>query len=202
MTIWVPVVAALGASLLTIIGTFGLQAYRDGGAKQDQRRLERRDAYAQLLATSMTVAYLGGVHHLAMQLRSGLGEGIDIALRIRRPLDPFELGELNLRYLQPLNEAWAHIWAIGSPDAVKAGNSVVDKCAAYFGVVSELGKARTGPWARFRSSKWTPEQVRKQEAALRELAVARKELAEVTRRELGSLPAQLFLEGGPPRLSA
>ncbi|MCW2539252.1 MAG: hypothetical protein JWN95_977 [Frankiales bacterium] len=53
------------------------------------------------------------------KLRSGFGEGIDIATRIRKPLDPLQLHDWIAQEFDPLNTAWSEIWTSGDQELVR-----------------------------------------------------------------------------------
>jgi hypothetical protein len=88
---WAPVVAALGASFLTILGSVGLfqwQHWRDNRASAKTAKLA---AYGELYARTFTYAQRAEAIGLVKRIRSGITEGIDVTLRHRKPVDVFEL---------------------------------------------------------------------------------------------------------------
>jgi hypothetical protein len=81
---------------------------------------------------------------------------------------------------------------IGSKEAIAAANDVVDQCGVVMGVATERGKAMPSVLRDIIGEKWTQEQLDQWEKELRILALARKRLGEVARRETGMKIAELF----------
>lgn len=197
--IWAPVIAALGSSALTALVAFGIDWRGARRQRDEQRRLERRDAYAKLLAITLTISQTAFALRTTIELRLGITEGIDVALRMRQPLDLLDLYYDRLRRdLVPLNEAWASVWTFGTTKAVKSANRLVDRAADVMGTATARGEARAGLVRLFLGEKWTPEQHERWKTAVRELALARKKFAEIARDELGSEVAELFLQPDNP----
>ncbi len=189
--------AALGSALLTGAIALGLQSRRLRHEDSEQRRLERRDAYAQLYATSAMVDLIANSFHVAMQSRSGIGDNFDVTLYHRRPVDPLELHDRMYQVLDPLSRAAASVRIIGSKDAVLVANKLFNKASTVMDKATETGEARSGFLRRFQKEKWTPEQNDARSAAGHALAQARRELAELARREIGSEFAELFVVPEP-----
>lgn len=91
--LWVPVIAALGSSALTGMVAFGLEWWRSSRAGRATQAERRNRAYSMLLARSGVIIHVAGGFHIAMQVRSGLAEGVNVMLGKQRPLDPLELVE-------------------------------------------------------------------------------------------------------------
>ena len=114
-----------------------------------------------------------------MIMRSGLGEAIDVATHVRKPIDPIEHSQWITQDLGELFAAQAAVWLLGNEaliagasEVVEAARVVTDKAIA----LSEEQKAQlSGGLARFRPLKKDP----RIEAELRE---AQLELGHVCRR--------------------
>jgi hypothetical protein len=158
-----------------------------------QQRRERREAYTQLLTAAMMVVHTVGMLRLAVEVRSGLKEGIDVALHVRKPIEPFEIDDHLRRDFGPLFEAWTHIWMIGSPEAIQKANRLLDSAVEVLGAGTTRGEANVGLDRWLLGDKWTPQQMELFQGKVRELGAARKEFAELARKELGSEMAELFL---------
>lgn len=190
--LWVPVIAALGSSFLTGLVAFGLEWWRSYRADKSARAERRARAYSMLLAQSGVIAYVASGLHLTMQVRSGLGEGLNVMLGKRNLLDPLELTDRLRAELQPLYEAWSEVWAVGSKEAISEANDLVARCGDVMGVATQQGEARPGLLRMIAGEKWTQEQLDQWQEELRGLAEARRRLGVIARREVGVEVADLF----------
>ena len=186
---WAVVAAGLGGSALTAAGTWvvGRQGARHD--RRQRRREEVRAAYSGLLASSAVVAHHARALHIAMEVRSGLKEGVDLT---RKSLDPLDLFEQMRLTLAPLNEAWAQVWTVGSESGIRVANRVITQCAAVMGAATTQGEAGNKFSRMVVGQKWTKEQLDAWTAEERALAAARRDLALLARRELGSEIADVF----------
>jgi hypothetical protein len=194
--VWAPVVAALGASLLTMLGTWGLYQLQRRHTSRAAERQGQFAAYLEVLSRSFTFALRASALGDAMRLRSGLGEGLSIALWHSRPLDPLDLHDWMDKDYRPLTDAWTQVWAVGTQQAIDAADGVMMACRelmttatdrpvrgwilrAYKGLVGEV---------------WTKEQLAKYDSALTKLAEERVAFLKVLRREMGNDVVELALE--------
>lgn len=192
--VWIPLLAAFGASALTGVAAFGVSAWQASRAEKDVLATQRRHAYSRLLAVTGNVVHSAHVLRLTQELRSGVGEGIDVALRVRKPLDPFELGQWMRNDLEPMYSAWSEVWTVGTPEAVTLGNRVVDLVGQIVGESTTKGEARHPVATWLLGAKWTEEQVEEWHDLVGLLASARRDLADLARRETG-LEVANFLSG-------
>jgi hypothetical protein len=188
VSIWAPVVAALGASALTGALGFGGIWWQQRRRDQTASEAEKGEAYHQLIAHSLPFLMRARTLRLTMERRSGIGEGLDVVMRLRRPTDPMELYDWFAKGFEPLNEAWAKVQTIGSTDAETAATELVDACADVLEVATEMGTARGKVSTALRGVEWTAGQRDDLEAAIERVGTARKGLIEVARRELGRDP--------------
>jgi len=198
--LWVPVVAALGSSALTGLVAFGLEWWRSHVAGRAALSERRARAYTRLLARSGVIVHIAGGFHLAMQVRSGLAEGVNVMLGKQRPLDPLELMERMRADIEPLYEAWSEVWAVGSKEAIAEANDLVDKCGDVMSAATRPGEAVPRFMQVIAGEKWTPAQLDQWDKEVRALAEARRRLAVTTRRELGIEVAELFTGGQSKQL--
>lgn len=190
--VWATVVAALGSSFLTGLVAFGLDE-RKARRRQRESLLDlRHRSYARLLVAAGLIAHAADALHVAMEVRSGIGEGANVTLRNREPVDPLELYERLRQDLQPVYEAWSEVWTIGTPDAIPLANHLVDKCGSVVGTATTRGTARNLVSRLLAGEKWTEEQLVAWAEERRALSEARKSLAELARRESGLEVAELF----------
>lgn len=190
--IWAPIAAALGASALTAAVAIRIERHRAGSAAQAVLQESKAAAYASLIAHAGLVAHTAHALHEAMRLRSGLSEGIDVALRTRKPLDPLEIHDQLRRDLEPLYAAWALVWSYGSAEGVHTANDVIDGCAAVMGAATQRGSARGAVLRALAGEKWNPDQLHEWAKNLGELAEARKQLTVIARREIGTDIPEVF----------
>jgi hypothetical protein len=154
VSIWAPVVAALGTGVIGFGGVLWQQFRRDRRAALT----EKSDAYYRLIAHCLSFAVRAGTVRNAMRVRSGLNERLDLALRLRRPLDPMEVHDWFAQGYEPMNQAWSTIQVVGSVDAVRVAKELMDACADMVALAGELGRAR-GPFGTYlRGLEWTSDQ--------------------------------------------
>jgi hypothetical protein len=134
-----------------------------------------------------------------MQIRSGLGEGIDVATRVRRPLDPFEFHDWFAQGFTPINDAWSAIQIVGSPKTVEAATSLVDACADLVALATEAGNARGRVGTALRGQEWTPEQQERFAQATTHVMRAREAFVSVARQESGNESAVPDIQLAEPR---
>jgi hypothetical protein len=185
VSIWAPVVAAIGASGLTGLSGFGTIWWQ-------QRRLDRREAqakkeqaYSQLIAHSLSFTIRAGALRNAMQMRSGLGEGLDVVTGTRKPLDPLEFHDWFAQGTGPINEAWSTIEVIGTPDAVRAATALVDACADLVGIATRPGEARGKVATVVKGLAWTPAQQNALDEATKRVMKERSAFIRICRLEMG-----------------
>lgn len=167
MSIWAPVAAALGASLLTGGFGFGTILWQQRKRDQGDAAAQKSEAYHQLISHSLSFTIRAQALRNTMRSRSGLNERIDLALRLRRPIDPMELHDWFAQGHEPMNQAWSRIEVIGSPDAVDAATQLLDACADYVRMATELGTARGRVATYLKGLQWTREQEDALEATAR-----------------------------------
>jgi len=190
---WIPVIAALGASLLTTVAVFGVELLREYHAKRSAAGDHRRNAYARFLDASATFINRASEAHEIRRIATGamapasIKNGVDFLQKFNRELDP-------------LMHAWSAVWLSGSSDAIKAANKLIDATTPTMRAASAQGKAVPALVARIVGEKWTEQQERDFLEALRKIGVLRKEFADVARHEIGEPIADLF--GGIERTDA
>jgi hypothetical protein len=184
-----PLLAALGASLLTIAGSFGLTQHQATLRRQEARARERAAAYGDLLSRSlemmMRVRAVGEVMRLrssrrqpGVQRLQGVGQfGFQGVLDWIGPA------------FQPFADAWSRVSAAGSRDAVNAGNDLVR--AIYSLLSTAVSPAPECGWllAFLDGRPWTGSQCSSYETAIHLVITYRGEFITVMRRELGAPPA-------------
>lgn len=140
--LWAPVVAAIGASSLTGLAAFGIALWQARRTERNALAGARRAAYAQLIAATGLMVHSGWMLRVTMEMRSGLGEGLDAALRIRRPVDPMDLDAWMRRDVDPLYSAWADVWTVGTPAAVSIANRLVERMGEIVNKDAARGESR------------------------------------------------------------
>jgi len=190
--LWIPVIAALGSSLLTGFAAFGLAWWQAKSTEKAARAERQSRAYALLLTRSLIIAHLASDLHIMMETRSGLKEGLDVTLRFKKMLDPLELADRLRAEQQPLYEAWSEVWVVGSKAAIPIANDLITHCANIIGAATQRGKARP-LWLRgITGEKWTKQQLDQWQEELRNLAETRRKLGIIARQEAGIEVADLF----------
>src|ERR1035438_2662887 len=112
-TAWAVVAAALGASFLTVVGTWWLDVRRDVRARRRADREQLISACNELVSSAMGLMLRTGILAEAAILRSGLTEGLDIAMHHRKPIDPVELGDWLNSDVRQMLSSQAVVWQLG-----------------------------------------------------------------------------------------
>lgn len=184
--VWATVVAALGASFLTILGSFGLfqwQRWRDSRAST---RASKEAAYSELHARAWAVARRVGTLGLAKQFRSGIAEGVAVSLGQRKALDVFQLHEWLEADFRPLADAYSRVCLVGSQEAIEIANKLLSACSDLIGTATATDSQQS-PIVRFiKGERPTVEQVKAFEAAQTRLFKELEALVAVARREVGN----------------
>jgi hypothetical protein len=194
---WAVVVAALGAAFLTIAGTFWLERWRlaRSGREADEGKL--REACVQMDSHALRLVVRANAIYLTALVRSGLGEGLDILLHQRKPLDPMELTDWLSQDFGPMLEAQSFIELVGDRDLIQAAASLVVAAVEVVGKASSVGEPlgrRDGESIRERGLRWgrrlaavrkDPELEKEIQRATRDLGRQVRRFASVTRKRLG-----------------
>lgn len=183
-SLWVPVIAALGAAGLTAVAAIGVELVREDHAAKGQERTERREAYIRLLKAAALFITLATTIREIRKLSTGPGAMV----RISDPLG-FMVG-IN-RDLAPMWDAWSEVWLHGSQEAVTAANRVIDSTQPVIGLANVKGEGRSPFTAAFLGEKWTADQEKAFTRGLAGVGKARLEFAAVARKELGAGVADL-----------
>jgi hypothetical protein len=188
-------IAALGAAALTALASLGVIATQEWLRRREAECRALQAAVATLLTRSVGVALQARYMGEMMKVRSGLGEGLDIALHHRKPLDLFELYGWMARERGPLDAAWSDVWCRGDQLTVQLANKLVGTCSDLLGVSTNRQPVGNG-WDRARrwvgGDRWTPEMLEGHQAATEALAEARRDLAAHARLVLGYPSVELF----------
>lgn len=196
MSLWVPVVAALGASLLTSLGAWGLEALRQRDARAGRAGDLRHAAYVAFAQSANGMLMTGQMLRALLQLRSGLASSMAEALRLRRPIDPVELLWRMKGELQPILDAQSALLACGTPAAAAASRVVAEAAASYL----RAATAMTGRQRRWLGLvKLQPNAEQEQEASTRltEVGDAVRAFLAVVRDDLGQDALPTIIEASP-----
>jgi hypothetical protein len=189
------VIAALGASALTGAASLGVVTLQERIRSRSADRDTLAAAVTAMLSRSMAVMWRAQAMGLQMRMRSGLSEGADVALRLRKPADALELNDWMAIDMAPLNEAWSVIWARGDQETVRLANALLDKCSVLLAAATATEPAGTAT-ARLRrwaaGEKWTPELQAALDRAVKDVAHAREHLAQYARTLLKLRSVTLF----------
>jgi hypothetical protein len=142
-TAWAVVAAALGSSFLTIVGTFWLERWRAKRADHGTSSDRLREACIHMCSHAMALALRGNALYLTAIFRSGIGEGLDVALYHRRPLDVMELTSWLFEDLRPMLEAQSLIEITGDHDLIRATADLVLAGMAVVGKASDVARSRS-----------------------------------------------------------
>lgn len=182
---WIPVIAALGASLLTTVAVVGVELLRQHDAQEGHRSLQRRDAYSRFLFTSAKFINIATEVHTIRRLATG----ITPAARIKNGVE--FIRQFN-RDAEPLFQAWSEVWLVGSTRAIEVANRLITASMPAMSMAAAKGEALPDLIARLFGERWKDQQERDFNDALGKIGLLRKEFAEVARREIGEPAADVF----------
>lgn len=184
MSLWVPVVAALGASVLTSLATLALEWRRRVDARRSQTRQVRLSAYIDLIQAANGVLMTGVSTRALLQSRSGLASSLSEALRLRRPIDDGQLVWRMKDELQPILDAQAAVLTCGTPAAAAASRDVVDTAIAYVNTATAMTERQR---LLMGIIKWRPDERQEKAAQTRldEVGGAVRAFVAIARRDLG-----------------
>jgi len=184
-SLWIPVIAALGASLLTGLVAFGSEAIRDWRSQASDADRRRRDAYVEfLIAAAGQIALVSMVREIRK-----MGTGLKPAVTIE---DPIAFLEKFNRESIALFAAWTRVWLHGSQEAITIANRFVDAVIPAAGSATAEGKARPSWLSRLRGEAWTPEQDKAFHDAVQKLGLIRIEFAKAARKELREADVEML----------
>jgi hypothetical protein len=157
-SIWVPVIAALGASGLTGAIGFGALAWQQRRIDRSAQAAAQTQAHRLLIEHSLSFTMLANTLRQTAEVRAGLSDGLEAALGIRRPLDPLVLYDRLAAVFGPVNTAWTTIKVSGALETVQLADHLVRACADLLEVAGEVGTARGRIRTKLRGPRWTIEQ--------------------------------------------
>jgi hypothetical protein len=185
-------IAGLGGACIGIGGGVAVAAIQARRQTRSERNGARAAAYSRLIATTGLLMHTAQTLRLAMQFRSGINEGLDIALRLRKPMDLFDLNTELRKDLEPLYQAWAEVWTVGTQEAIATANELIGLATMVMGTATARGEGRGGIARALIGEKWMPEQLAAWERSIAELAQCRRQFGEIARAELGHDVADLW----------
>ena len=127
---WAVVAAALGASFLTIAGSFWLERWRGRQAARTSWHDQLRTACGQLNSHAISPTLRSNALYLTTILRSGIGEGLDVVLYHRKSIDPLELTGWLLPDWEAITQAQMSIELFGDEDLIRSAAEVVLRAMA------------------------------------------------------------------------
>lgn len=200
MSLWVPVVAALGAALLSTLGTLGLEALRNQATSRSEAVKARRIAYVAFIEAANGMLMLGQTLRSLLRAQTGLAASFAALLRLRQPVDPSELTWRMADHNRPVLDGQAGILACGSPRAAIAASVVVSRASDYLQAATATTAAQRGligvvPWRP------TREQDAELSARLDEAGRAVQAFLVVMREDLGEEALDLGSDNAPERLA-
>jgi hypothetical protein len=194
--VWAPVIPALGASFLIVLGTWGLNQFQHRQAKGAAERQEQHGAYQEVLNRSRTIATRARTLGDAMRFRSGLNESLSVLLRLRRVLDSLELYDWMDKDLRPLGDAWLRVWVVGTQQAIDAADRVVIACFDMISAAtahpdrSLIARA----YRALAGEVWTQKQLANFDDARDRLDKEQAAFVKIIRKEMGKEAVELALE--------
>lgn len=184
VSLWVPVVAALGASLLTSLGAWVLEASRQRATARRSAVQVRRAAYVAFVEAANGMLMLGQTLRALLPVQSGFGVSLAELLRLRRPVDPYELAWRAADKIRPVLDAQAGVLSCGTPRAAIVSKEVVTKTADYLQAATATTSAQRR-WMGVVPWKPTREQDAELAARLERAGQAVQAFVTIMREDLG-----------------
>ena len=122
---------------------------------------------------------------LVVRLRSGVAEGFNVLLGLRKSVDPFDLYQWMTTDLRVVNTAWSHVYVVGSQSGVDAADRLLDACADFMSAAMAMDQTRRAVARAVRGERPSKRQEEELQSTLRRVAVERVNLARVARSEGG-----------------
>jgi hypothetical protein len=203
------VIAALGASALTILGTLGLDWVRARLEAKKDRNTALAGACERLISGALKLAHRSGLLYQAMIARSGFTESLDIVLHHRKPTDAMEVGEWLMNDLGPIIDAQATIWLYGTEKLIRSASEVVLASSDVIGKSTALadsqkpGELSTLPdylreiIRRFKQLPRVPEMEAARNESIRQLGHRCREFGQVMRHQLKTSDPDALLRSFP-----
>lgn len=184
-SVWVPIVAAVGASGLTGLTGFGAIIWNQRHIDRSANSATQAETCRLLVEHSLSFTMLANSIRQTAEFRSGLGEGLDVTLGIRRPLEPLDLHDRLAVAFEPINSAWTTIKVSGTLETMQLADHLVRACADVLELAGEVGAARGRIQTRLRGPAWSADQRNALQDATELVMAARKKLIEHARTEFG-----------------
>jgi hypothetical protein len=213
-TEWAVVVASASASILTTIGARWLDGAKAKREAVVARADELKRACMKIISGAFRVSQRAGALRTNMIHRSGLTEGLDVLLHIRKPADPLEICDYLLSELSPVLDAQSVLWLSGDENLMRSAGDVILAKADVIEKSTALPKDRqSDPSAsHFEHLKVSlrgfipltgggQEEVLRQES-VKNLALACAKFGEVMRENLGVDDAGAILKAFPNLLKS
>lgn len=169
---WAPVVAAVGASLATAVGTWGVSAWTLAKASTSGKDSDRRAAYLDLLGACVGLTVKGQGLAVERQVRSTWRDGPLTLLGLRPPLDHMRLNEGLSERVDAVLRAQARLWVVGTQDAIHAADAAAFAAAEFLSAASDAQLA----------------------TALKQVARCTADFVQVIRTEFGEVPVTLTID--------
>jgi hypothetical protein len=191
-------IAALGAAALTAFASLGVVWVQGRLSAKARAEADLLRALEELMSRSVSIGTRSLALGQAMRFRSGLNEGLDIALRLRKPADVLELHDWMHQDLAPMQHALVEVWSTADQSLIAAANHLMD---ASVDVVTtstareQLESRRLRVRRYLLGERWTPYMRTASEEAVRAMAEARRDLLNLTRERLQSEAVNVFTGG-------
>src|SRR4051794_5448961 len=105
---------------------------------RNESQAREHKAYADLVVASVGISRRAHTLLTAIKVRSGLGEGLAVAMGLRQAVDPFVIHDWIDRDFVPLVDAWSRVWVYGSAEGVRLGNHVINRSSELMELVGDV----------------------------------------------------------------
>jgi hypothetical protein len=156
--IWVPVVAALGFSVLTGLVTFWLSWLQRRHEQRIAAQRAKVAAYGEFLARSFRIVTRIVAIGTLMGLNSGFQNGLDVTFGLRKPVGLLELRDWLNQGFGPLVDTWSWVWVVGTQEAIDIADRLVRSCSDLIDAAGTPDPNRGWLLRTFQGERWTPTQ--------------------------------------------
>jgi hypothetical protein len=194
MSFWATLGSACVGGAVTASASFVTVRWQLRRTARNAKAADRAQVYGDVISGGLAVATRADALHQAMRLRSGLKEGFDVTLGLRRPSDPLELHDWLAQDFGRLTRAWAQVELIDSPAVQQAANELVDALAELIKASTEMGTGRSMISEAIRGMAWTKEQEKGLTKARAAAMAKRRAFIAAARADLQALEASALAD--------
>lgn len=191
-----------------MLTAFAVDAVRDRRRQRHSHDDSLRTACERLITAAMMIAHRAQILQTTGVFRSGIGEGLDIATRVRKPLDPIDIGEYLMPDTESLWSAQAAVRSLGDGELMLQANEVTAAAMKVLDlssvpvpapVDSSLGSRVEAKLRSLQRAKLDPAREEEKTRAIGRLGYECRVFSQLVRKRLGTPDPEVLLRLLPER---